>query len=64
MLESKNFVKIVLAPEILTPTEFGSVGAPQHHWFYPHDITKSIFTLRTSCIVLILPQSYINLFYN
>ena len=28
---SLHFVEIVLAPEILTPTELGSVGAPQHH---------------------------------
>ena len=26
-----HFAKIVLASEILTPTELGSVGAPQHH---------------------------------
>ena len=31
MFETVIFVKIFLAPEILTPTELGSVGAPQHH---------------------------------
>ena len=37
MFKSITFGKIVLAPESLTPTELGSVGAPQHHciqWFY------------------------------
>ena len=31
-VQNCNFCENFLAPEILTPTELGSVGAPQHHY--------------------------------
>ena len=32
MFKTEHFVKVVLAPEFLVPTNMGSVGAPKHHW--------------------------------
>ena len=33
MLFRSHSVKTSLRPGLFTPTELGSVGAPQHHWF-------------------------------
>ena len=32
MFKTEHFVKVVLGPEFLVPTNMGSVGAPKHHW--------------------------------
>ena len=36
-------MKIVLAPDITTQTDLGSVGAPQHHW--KHGIISRVINL-------------------